>query len=399
MADPIRVLYSFPQKLGADRVCYTAWQQVRGLAGAGAGVTAFPGVLHRPVPDEVSVTQTLAWRRARISYRVVGDRRALSWHDKIVASRLRHMDDEIDLVHAWPRAARRTLLAAAQLGIPTFVERPNAHTRYLFSAVQAECDRLGIVLAPGSEGWWDADLLRLEEEEYELADYLLCPSDFVVRTFIDQGVDPSKLVRHHYGYDHHRWRPDPDPNPANRPFTLLFAGYGTVRKGLHLALEAWRDTPASRTGRFLIAGNLRPSYREVVEPLLSLPGVEVLGHRHDLPELMRHSDVFVLPSLEEGSPLVCLEAMASGAVPAVSEAAAGECRHLEHGLVHPIGDVATLTDHLTRLFSDPDLRMSLRAASIDRARGLTWEHAGETLLAAYRLQGVATAVPPSAADR
>jgi len=35
-ADPVRALYSFPHKLGADRICYTAWQQVNGLASAGA---------------------------------------------------------------------------------------------------------------------------------------------------------------------------------------------------------------------------------------------------------------------------------------------------------------------------------------------------------------------------
>ena len=28
-ARPVRVLYSFPLKLGADRICYTAWQQVK----------------------------------------------------------------------------------------------------------------------------------------------------------------------------------------------------------------------------------------------------------------------------------------------------------------------------------------------------------------------------------
>jgi len=32
----IRVLYSFPHKLGADRICTTAWHQVDGLAAAGA---------------------------------------------------------------------------------------------------------------------------------------------------------------------------------------------------------------------------------------------------------------------------------------------------------------------------------------------------------------------------
>src|SRR5262249_26481666 len=48
-ADRVRVLYSFPHKLGAGRICYTAWQQVNGLAAVGADVTVFPGVLHRPV--------------------------------------------------------------------------------------------------------------------------------------------------------------------------------------------------------------------------------------------------------------------------------------------------------------------------------------------------------------
>jgi hypothetical protein len=43
--DNVKVLYSYPHKLGADRICYTAWQQVNGLSSAGADVIVFPGVL------------------------------------------------------------------------------------------------------------------------------------------------------------------------------------------------------------------------------------------------------------------------------------------------------------------------------------------------------------------
>jgi len=47
-AKPIRVLYSFPNKLGGARICYTAWQQVNGLAAAGAeGDTALAGLYRR----------------------------------------------------------------------------------------------------------------------------------------------------------------------------------------------------------------------------------------------------------------------------------------------------------------------------------------------------------------
>src|SRR5271157_6554980 len=86
--DRIRVLYSFPHKLGADRICYTAWQQVNGLAAAGADVLAFPGVLHRPVDAKVRVRPTLAWGKVRIPYKVLGSRRAFALHDYIVARRL-----------------------------------------------------------------------------------------------------------------------------------------------------------------------------------------------------------------------------------------------------------------------------------------------------------------------
>ena len=83
----------------------------------------------------------------------------------------------------------------------TVVERPNAHTRFAYEVVAQECDRLGLVLPSDHEHAYNASKLRQEEEEYDLGDYLLCPSDFVVRTFRDQGFDSDRLVRHNYGYD------------------------------------------------------------------------------------------------------------------------------------------------------------------------------------------------------
>ena len=51
----IRVLYSFPLRLGAERICTTAWHQVNGLAEAGADVTVFPASILRPVRSEAKV--------------------------------------------------------------------------------------------------------------------------------------------------------------------------------------------------------------------------------------------------------------------------------------------------------------------------------------------------------
>jgi len=61
--------------------------------------------------------------------------------------------------------------------------------------VQRECDRLGIVLPPDQEHAYNAEKLRKEEEEYRLATRLLCPSDFVVKTFLDKGFAKEQLAR------------------------------------------------------------------------------------------------------------------------------------------------------------------------------------------------------------
>lgn len=47
--ESVRVLYSFPHKIGAARICHTAWHQVNGLAQAGVQVVLFTGAVSRPL--------------------------------------------------------------------------------------------------------------------------------------------------------------------------------------------------------------------------------------------------------------------------------------------------------------------------------------------------------------
>lgn len=380
----MRVLYSFPNKLGADRICYTAWQQVNGLASAGADLMVFPGVLHQPVPAGVKVRPTLSRGKARISYKLVGSLRACAWHDWVVARRLEKLVGQIDIVHTWPLGALETLKTAARLGIPTVLERPNANTRFAMEVVKEECERLGIALPSNHEHAFNSEKLRKEEEEYRLADRLLCPSEFTLKTFLDKGYAKEKLARHIYGFDEKVYFPSSRPRNPSRQFTMLFVGVCAVRKGVHHALEAWRKSPASKDGLFLIAGEFLPSYAAKISPLLSQPSVRVLGHRKDVPELMRNADVLVLPSVEEGSALVTSEARGSGCVLLVSEAAGAACNHMENGLVHRVGDVESLCRHITMLYENRVLLEQLRAASLAMVPSITWTAAGERLLQVYR---------------
>jgi glycosyltransferase involved in cell wall biosynthesis len=380
----VRVLYSFPNKLGGARICYTAWQQVNGLAAAGADLLVAPASTCRPVPDSVALRPTLAWGRARIPFKLLGNSRAHALHDYLVARRVEKLAGQVDIIHTWPSGARRTLEAAAKAGIPTVLERCNSHTRYVYEVVQKESDRLGVHLPPGHENAFNEDVLQIEEQEFQLADRLLCPSDFVVQTFLDRGFSRERLARHIYGFDEKTYCPSPKYEPNKAGLRMLFVGLCAVRKGVHYALEAWLRSPVHRDGIFTIAGEFLPDYAKKLAPMLSDPSVRILGQRDDVPELMRNSDVLVLPSIEEGFGLVCTEAMGSGCVPLVSDACTDFCKHMENSLVHRVGDVEALTEHISLIDRDRDLLHELRSAGLKLRKSLTWDAAGIRLLDVYR---------------
>lgn len=383
-ATPLRVLYSFPHRIGAGQICHTAWQQVDGLHHAGVELIVATGSVAKPLPAGVEVRKTLSAGKFRLPVRWVGRLLACRLHDWRVARMLPALRGRIDVIHGWPLGSLLTIRAAKKLGIPFVMERPNAHTRFAFEVVAEECRRLGYRLPPGHEHEFNAVTLEREEAEYAESDALLCPSDFVARSFRDKGFPASKLIRHRYGYDGSRFAPADRSDSAEGGLTMLYAGWCAPRKGLHHALRAWIDSGAAdRGGKFLVCGTFVEGYAELMTDLLAHPSVEVLGHRTDLDVQMRRSDLFVLSTVEEGSALVTYEARASGCVLLVSDASGAVCEHMENALVHRPGDVAALTEHIRLLDRDRALLARLRAASLASSGDLTWRAAGPALRSAY----------------
>jgi glycosyltransferase involved in cell wall biosynthesis len=380
----IRALYSFPFRIGSGQICLTAWEQVVGLSGAGVTVTAAVGSVARPLPSEIEVVRTLGWGRFRVPFRLLGRMRMCQLHDLRVAKLLLRLKGKVDVVHAWPLASLATIRVARQLGIPVVLERPNAHTRYAFEVVGRECCKLGYRLPRSHEHAFDSGVLEREEAEYEKANYLLCPSDFVADTFRLCGFADDRILRHHYGFDPGRFGTGASTDNEKNRFTMIYGGGCAPRKGLHYALKAWLDSGAAEGGRFLVCGEFVEGYRELLTPVIDHPSVEVLGHRRDLDRLMREAHVFVLPSIEEGSALVTYEARASGCVLLVSDASGAPCTHQKDSLVHRTGDVEELTRHIRLLSQDRQLLKNLRRNSLDGIGSYTWANAGRRLADLYK---------------
>jgi glycosyltransferase involved in cell wall biosynthesis len=388
----LRVLYSFPTRLGTPGIGSTAWYQVAGLVEQGARVTVVTGSLERPLPGVERVVETMRVAGRRIPYRALGFDRAVRRHDQRTARMLGKAPADYDVVHTWPLGGRETLLAARRAGVPGLLERPNAHTEFAFDAVARECGRLGIEVDPGSPHAFDAGRLQHEEAEYEAAAALLCPSDFVRQTFLDRGFHSERLLRHSYGFDPDRFHAPEARKPG--PLSVAFVGRGEARKGLHLALDAWVGAGLGDDGRFVVCGPIDTDYRERIAPLLAHPSVEVTGPVADPSAVMRSCDALVLPSVEEGSALVTYEARACGCVLVVSDHSGAMAQDRVDALVHPAGDSDRLRADLICLARDRTLLERLRAASIAGLDQLTWSAAGSRLLSAYeaaRPAGVAAA--------
>ena len=166
----------------------------------------------------------------------------------------------------------------------------NGHTAVAFEIVNRECARLGIRLPPGSPHAFDAGKLAREEREFAAADALLCPSEFVAATHASRGEHDSRLLRHRYGYDPAQFFLPSEPGRTGDPLVFVFLGRLEPRKGVHLALEAWRRSGIGAKARLLLYGEMEQGYERVLAPLIDQPGVELLGPIGNPGAILRESD-------------------------------------------------------------------------------------------------------------
>lgn len=378
----MRILYSFPHALGAPGIGTTAVNQVLALVERGHQVQVFAASLHKSLQNlPTSVVQTMVVAGVRIPHKVLGMDRTMALHDRRVARHLEQHASDFQIVHSWPGASLDTPRVAASLGIAAVREVPNTHTGNAYAVVAKLCDDLGIELPPGHSHRMNAARLSREEAEYDASFRLLTPSDHVRQTFLARGYPAAKLLRHQYGFDADAFKPA--PHRADGPFHVVFLGTVEPRKGLHIALEAWRRSKAFEVGKLSIYGHVVEGYRPIIEPYLAMPGVELHDFTKDAASVLQSADALILPSFEEGSALVTYEAQGCGAVPIVSDAAGAQCVHGETGMIHTAGDVATLACHISELSRDKGLLARLRAAVLAQRDRLTWAASAERLEGCY----------------
>lgn len=163
----------------------------------------------------------------------------------------------------------------------------------------------------------------------------------------------------------------PLDNPRPR---LLFVGALCHRKGIADLMEAL-STVRGEWDLEIVGGAAEVGEQEAEEVRDQVRaaglGHALIGVRRGaaLHERFRAADVFVLPSLAEGQPMVILEAMATG-LPVVATcvgAVPDVVRHGVDGLLVEPHDPPALAAALEALIGSPDLRRRMGAAARERA--------------------------------
>jgi glycosyltransferase involved in cell wall biosynthesis len=172
---------------------------------------------------------------------------------------------------------------------------------------------------------------------------------------------------------------------GERSFVVGTIGRLTEQKGQVYFLEAAQTLLRSGIPvEFLVAGDgpLRNGLLQQAEQMGIAGQVRFLGYRTDTAELLKLMDLFVLSSIDEGLPMVMLEAMASRTPVVVTSV--GHIPHVirdhENGLLVEPGNSALLADRIRTLLGNQTLKDLLAE---NAARTVEQHHSKEAMCGKY----------------
>jgi len=146
-------------------------------------------------------------------------------------------------------------------------------------------------------------------------------------------------------------------------FAVLNVGRLSEQKAQKNIVEAARILQENRIkAKFFILGEgkLRQTLENMIRDY-KLDNVFLLGFRDNIPDIMQAADVFLLPSLDEGLPIVLLEAMASRLPVIVTPVGAikNVIKHTKNGVIIPVNDIDAITKAIEFMKSEDKKREEL----------------------------------------
>ncbi len=224
--------------------------------------------------------------------------------------------------------------------------------------------------------------------DIQQADTVLVNSDFVKETFLHYGCDSSRIHVIYWGVDDQFLSYIPESSGENSLFrnkVRLFASSIEPRKGVDTlipALEKIYDLP----WLLEIAGSISSEVMARYRNFLNSTRVTLAGllRRYDLAQRMSTADVFIFPSLAEGSARIVFEALACGCYVITTPNSGTIVQDGIHGALVPPGNVDALEAAIRLAINNPDKVAEIGQRNAELIRiSYTQKNYGNKLLDLY----------------
>lgn len=311
------------------------------------------------------LAQKLASRHSRIGSRLFGEWLAWATFDHWVASQLSKQRPRV--VVGYEMCCTETFRVARSLGIKCVLDAAAVHFEFQDSA---------LIDSRNSQLTWAGKQLRARKAaEIELADQIICVSEFAKQTYVSAGVSTNMITVNAVGCDTQLFS---QASTAQRsgPVKFVFAGLPAIHKGFDLLIASFEKLASRMEGIELhIAGDSLLAERFVKYPFKGLKVHGKLSHPQ-LVELLSRMDCLVLPSRLESFGMVVTEALAAG-LPVIVSANVGAAEAVKEGVtgwIIPADDSEALFQRMSACCEKIDKVRAMSAACTESAKVYDWAH-------------------------
>lgn len=207
----------------------------------------------------------------------------------------------------------------------------------------------------------DLELVKRQQKEQQLADCIICGSSFVKDSLISKGIESNKIVVVPLGNLQDRLtisKSDQHSTNLNRSdgLKILFAGSVGLRKGIQYLLQTLKQLKGKIPFTCKIAGLIEIN-SEIIQEYEDVAQFLGLVPRSQMKQLYNWADVFVLPSICEGSAMVTYEAINSQ-LPILTTYNTGSIvRDGIDGFIVPIRDSQEIVRKLKLLYFNTSMQL------------------------------------------
>ena len=272
-------------------------------------------------------------------------------------------DERFDMVHVHtPIAALLGRLAARRAGVGKIVY--TAHGFYFHERMAPWKRALFIALEKWGGRHTDFLFTQAEEDAESARRLGLCRGGVIEA--IGNGVDPARFAPPTAGDGEARAKLRAELVTPEDAVVVMMTGRMVAEKGYPELFAAM----AGQDAILWAAGERLASDHAAQVSAAAVPAnVRLLGHRHDVPDLLRAADIFTLPSHREGMPRSIIEAMMVG-LPVIATDIRGSREEVvagETGLLVRVDDRDALAGAIGELSADAARRREMGEAGRRRA--------------------------------